>query len=213
MLQRVWATLLGLALPWVPQTCTYGGDDDGGHGGSSTGHGGASGASGGGASSLAGVGGLTGLGGGGLATGGTGGKAAAAGASSAGAGTSGAGSGSGGTAGTVGAAGASVAGTAGVQQSRFTLSDTLPGILALCEVQPGPLTTITNTSSLPLTWHATTTFVPGILTVVVTPPGSTLAPGEAVTLLVSCLRHWCQAACHRAASPSTSGPMTLLRKG
>jgi hypothetical protein len=71
-----------------------------------------------------------------------------------------------------------------VQQSRFTLSETPPGGTVICEVTLARLTTITNTSSLPLTWRPTIV-TPGVFSVVVTPPGSTLAPGEAVAALVS----------------------------
>jgi hypothetical protein len=166
MLYRLLPAMLSLAVPWVPRGCIY----DGGHGGP-----GAGGENvGGGAGTGSGSGGTTMEGG----SGGAGASGGGAGAGGSDAGASGGDAGSGGTAG---------AGGSGMQLGSFTLSSSQL-YFAKCGHTSAQFT-ITNTSSVDLTWHPTT--APNPLpdpwgfTFTYTPPGSTLAAGEAVTVTVT----------------------------
>jgi hypothetical protein len=76
----------------------------------------------------------------------------------------------GGAGGTAGAGGA---------QASFTLSQTLLSFSALCVFTPQTVI-ITNTSSVPLTWHASG----DVSAVLLTPNGSTLQPGDGVSVSV-----------------------------
>lgn len=162
MLNRVWPLMLSLVVPWAPQSCT----DDGGDGYAGSG----------------GRGGVGAAGHGGLSSGGAAGSGAA-GKNSGGAGA--AGTGGSGTAGTGAAGTAGTAGTAGgtdTPQGSFTLSSTDVSLSGTCQFDPSPFSniTLTNTSSVPLTWHAS-----GGAPVVLTPSGSTLAVGAAITISIS----------------------------
>ncbi|MEI9942425.1 MAG: hypothetical protein WDO69_34855 [Pseudomonadota bacterium] len=127
----------------------------GGGGVSGTGGGGASGTSGGGASGSGG--GASGIGGSGIGGGGASGTG--------GGGASGIGGG-----GASGTGGGGASGTGGAQQGSFTLSKTSLQV-PTCTV---PLiVTITNTSSIPLTWHVSG----DVSKLVITPLGSTIPGG------------------------------------
>ena len=88
--------------------------------------------------------------------------------------------------GTTGTSGASSAGTSGegtagtgVQPGSFTFSPSSLYFSGICEAISRS-STITNTSSVPLTWHVT-----GVPSIVFTPASSTLAPGESVDVTVT----------------------------
>ena len=158
------------------------GDDNGGAGSSTSGTSGTAGASG--SAEAAGTSGTTGTSGSaGTPAGGASGSAGTSGF----AGTAGAGGTSEGgasqSAGSSGAPGPSAAGGAsgagGAQQGSFTLSDTSLLFVGQCATTAQPLT-ITNTSSIPLTWHGS----PSLSTTVLTPNGSTLQPGQALAVSV-----------------------------
>ena len=126
-----------------------------------------------GSSGLAGLGGTAG-GGGSAGGSGIGGTAGICG------GTAGTGGGTSGTGGTAGAGGtAGTGGAGGAQQGSFTLSSTTLNYAGVCELSAQTLT-ITNTSGVALTWHATASPA----TTSVSPNGSTLGPGQAVAVSV-----------------------------
>jgi hypothetical protein len=125
---------------------------------------------------------------GGMASGGSAGTSSGADAGGMNSGGAGAISGAdtgGGTAGAAGASGGSAAGaggaggTGGVQQGSFTLSGTTLQFVGSCAFTQQTLT-IANTSSVPLTWHASG----DLATTLLTPNGSTLEPGGQVSVSV-----------------------------
>jgi hypothetical protein len=187
---RIWPGMLSMAMAWPVPMCTRntGGGMGDGYAGASAG--GVAGTISGSAGTVSSAGGSAGshsiAGGAGLGAGGAGGEAGLSSAGSAGrsggAGdTSIAGSGVAGTAGAGGQNGGGTGGTAGAggAQAGFTLSQTLLSFFSMCVFTPQTLT-ITNTSNVPLTWHASG----NLSAVLLTPSGSTLQPGDGVSVSV-----------------------------
>jgi hypothetical protein len=186
MLYRIGPAMLSLALAGAVPRCTHIPEGDGGFdgyaGASGASVGGVAGATGGsaGTSSHGGSAGLSGVGGAAGLGAGQGGESGISGGGLSSGGSAGATGGSAGaTGGSAGASGGSTAGTGAVQEGSFTLSATTLLFVAACQFTPQTLT-ITNTSSIPLTWHASG----DLSTTLLTPTGSTLQPGEQVSVSV-----------------------------